>query len=377
MIKFRFDGVNPDGKKVSGFLFSEDEAQARDKLKDNGYAVLNIDHYQEDQDDDAHLSTFEFRGENNDGGFVQGSIKANDPYQAYKKLRGEYALKLQYILPTGLSLKEKNDLKKEGIDPEMVALYDEENKGKKAKTSKAKKASQENVQVLSKKRKKKMVFYKENIEQTIKDVNEMLGNLADRIDHNKLREMQERVDTLSRLRSSNSIEHLDSLVQKLFRELRKLEVEPTLDEAFRQKLAGTMGSLTDRFEKGTKKLELDLSFVDTDKIKKTLIDLRIIENISKTVFYFFAFLFIFCFLGILFVWIRGLITGTPEQLGFFWGSGLYIFVMSFSFLFTALYYPVLFILKKMSPKRKMIYVGASLVIWMIYILEFPVLFFWV
>lgn len=380
MIKFQFDGVNPAGKKVSGFLFAEDEGQARDKLKNNGYAILNIIHFQENAAVDDILSNFEFRGKNKQGGFVQGTIQANDPYQAYKKLRGEYELELEYILPTGLSLKEKNELKQAGIDPEIVALYEEEFKGNKAQKAKDKAASKEQVKVLSTKRQKKMNFYKQTIEQTIVDVNDILRRLSTRIDHNKLRELQDRVDTLSRLRSSNSIEHLDSLVQKLFRELRKIEQEDeTLGEELKQMLSTSVTTLAERFETGSKKLEIDISFIDADKLKKTIIDLRIVENISQTTFYFFFFLFVFCTLGILALLVQGLIVKDYSFLSFFWQSGLYIFTFSFSLLFSLVYFPPIFLRKKgnWSQKNILVYLGLSLVFWLVYIIEFPVFFFWI
>lgn len=379
MIKFQFDGVNPAGKKVSGFLFAEDEGQARDKLKNNGYAILNIIHFQENAAVDDILSNFEFRGKNKQGGFVQGTIQANDPYQAYKKLRGEYELELEYILPTGLSLKEKNELKQAGIDPEIVALYEEEFKGNKAQKAKDKAASKEHVKVLSAKRQKKMNFYKQTIEQTIVDVNDILLKLSTQIDHNKLRELQDRVDTLSRLRSSNSIEHLDSLVQKLFRELRKVEVDENLGDELKRMLSTSVTTLSERFETGSKKLEIDISFIDADKIKKTLLDLRIIENISQTIFYFFFFLFAFCALGLLALLIQGLIVGEYSLLSFFWKSGLYVFVMSFSLFFSLVYFPLIFWAKKgsWSHKNIFVYLGISLFFWLVYIIEFPVFFFWI
>lgn len=374
MIRYHFDGVNADGKKVGGFLFAEDEGTARAKLKGNGYAVLTLTPYVEESKEDTQMSTFEFRGKNTDNAFVQGKIQANDPYAAYKKLRTEYKLELEYLIPTGLSPLETHELKQRGIDPDMVELYDEEFKVKK-KGKKKEEGIENRVGALTEKRQQKMDFYRESIEKVIQDVTEILQHLEGRISYEEHRDLKERLDNLARLRASNSIEHLDHLVRKLFEKLRNLQTLEGIDSATKDLLSKSVGGLSEKFDKGMKTMELNLSFINTDEIKKTIVDLKVVSITLNTLYWIFVFLAVFCVGTWLYLLLKGLFTGF-DQFVFFWKSGVFLFFSSLSCLVVGMYFPLLFRSEAWDKRQRVLYSVMTGLIWVIYLIEFPVLFFW-
>lgn len=384
--KFSFQAVTREGKAMTGTISAESINQAHEKLATSGLSILSLEAFLEKNAERDGLVSFEFQALSPDHKVVKGTIEAVDEYSAYKKLSIEYLLKLNYLVSSGLPPEEKLQKQQKGIDPALEQRLQEENKGKE-KTEEKKEVVDETGQILEEK-KKEMEFMQEKVWEIIKGVQGLIEKHGRYLVPEKKRGIEEKLDLLARLRKSNSIDHLRSLVIKTTKELVggvvfleegqiKSEEKDAWLAAKAEFQAFGMG-----FEKDVNKglAEIQSLFanieIDPEKLKKITEELKKTNPVEKfftTIFYTFSILFCFCF--VFWIWIA--IQGNLGLANFFFHSGAfwYITIASFllaSFLAFGIYSSYINSLRR----RWVLGVGAVLALLFITI-EFYLIFFWI
>ncbi len=297
--KFYFQAVNRDNRRVSGSVFAKEEMEAREKLRKQGLAIFSIEPFDEQKAKTPEgLNRFAFEGTNSDGKHIRGKIEAINPYEAYKKLRGEYNFTLNYLVNCNLSPDEKHQIIAEGIPPEYSKLFEEE-----AHKKREKKDEEENkieTVELSEEDKKQLSFYSSEITRLASEIRALLDNNRKYIKFEKRQEILRRIGLMERLKQSNSLEHLKSLVNKLITELADERIfieEQVLPNSEKENIYFVKEALSNYSNSKKKDIKKSIAKInsikiDTKKIKKTLSKQEIIKEIGYTIYCFFGFLLI-------------------------------------------------------------------------------------
>ena len=151
----------------------------------------------------------------------------------------------------------------------MEIIQAKKNIGKKHK----KIVSRENeIKQVLKSRKKEILFMQEKIESMLSEFIPLLRENEDYIDPDRKREIEERIDLLSRLRHSNSVEHLKNLTKNLLKQMESDEIflkDTNLPDEVKAEIALRRAKFIDlgqSFEKVISKglLELQLKIAGID-----------------------------------------------------------------------------------------------------------------
>ena len=413
VIKYRFEGVDAEGKKVGGFVFAEDEKQARLKITNSGYAVLSIEAYKQPEQRQSDLTLFEFEGHRTDTQKpVHGTIESEDEYTAYKKLRMDYALELKYLIPIDTPPNQREQLKTAGIRAELEEQLREEEKN----FFKVQKETQ-SYELINETKRKEMDFYRSQIESLIIKVQQLMTEHESEIDPNVRHSIQERLDLLARLRQSNSVEHLDMLTKKLFVQLQAIELDVTAGAAnltdeqkkaliklrtpkgFRKflvkkeelaaldpaqiykeekekKFREAVIEMTKLFKKGSSEIHVDFVEVGAKHTWNFIKYVDPLGNLFQFIYWTFAFLF--CFL--LIFWclngIKIILFLADERTMYIFRSFAFWFTTGLSGLVAIFFGPEALETVSLSLKRKSLLYGCAGVVIALYILQAPALFYW-
>jgi len=378
--KFHFEGISADGKKLSGFLFSENKETARGKLQKDSIAVLLLEPYVE-RSSDKNTERFEFKGIASHGREVRGEIEAQNQYAAYKKLHLDYGFELLYLVPCDLPYEEKEALKKQPIDPELERIFQEDKTIRTARKKEVTEKKKDPIVAMLESRREEMRFLQGEIEKAIEKVQNLLDENSDCLDANMRRDIQSRVDRLSRLRQSSSVRHLESIMKRLFEDLgsEDIFIEESLRENFpdfeikRNKFRTAAGTLRASLNKGLASVQITEN--DIKKLK-SIIRLRPLIKIFHIFYWSFVFLFFMLlnFWGL--NWVKLLMHYDTERTNFYFHSSLFWFVTFFSALVALLFSPEIIFEKPFSWKSRLFLYGFAFLVLAIFILQFPVFCPW-
>ncbi|MCK5461030.1 hypothetical protein KAI58_03530 [Candidatus Gracilibacteria bacterium] len=388
MQKFYFQAVTAEGKQISGYVSAENENEAHKKLRESNMSVLTLEE-KKDSDNKKNVDIFDFEGINEVEKTVKGTIEASDIYSAFKKLKMEYKINLLYLIPSNVDPKEKEFLKEEGIDEELEKalqleiLQAKKNIGKKHK--KVVSRESEIKQVLQS-RKKEISFMQEKIDSILGEFIPLLHENEDYIDPAKKREIEERIDLLSRLKHSNSIEHLKNLTKNLLKQMESDEIflkGSNLPDEVKVEIARRRAKFIDlgqSFEKviskGLLDLQLKIAGFDSEILKKKMSEIHLIEKIGMVSYLTIVFLFFLCLIFWIWMFLQYILNFNMEKTLFYFESALFWYVTGFSAV-ASVFFSFVFAAKKMKLIEKCSYIVVGFVLLFIYTLEFPVIFHWV
>lgn len=385
MQKFYFQAVTGEGKQISGYISAESESQAHQKLKTAGMSVLTLESKQE-AEHKSGVQVFDFAGTNEFRKNVRGTIEAEDKYSAYKKLRLEYKIDLKYIIPHALKEVQKELLRVQGVEEELEKRLEIDIKRiEKEQKDENEEVKEDEIASVLKSREKEISFMHEKIDLVLDEVLPLLQENENFILPTKKREIEERIDLLSRLKHSNSVDHLKRLTKNLLIQLTDDELflqEASLPEDVRQDIElrrdqfVKLGKKFDKaITKGLADLQLNVGNFDTKKLKETVIKLNPLDNIM-TVFYF-SFVFLFSFFVVFWGWnaLQYYLKKDVSRAVFYFDSSLMnyatvfslIMILTFSYRFR----------KANSLFAKISFVSLGMVVLFLVTLEFPVIFYWV
>jgi len=378
--KFHFEGISRDGKRLAGFLFSESKEAARAKLQGDGLAVLNLEPYMENKATGEGFERFEFKGIAAHGREVRGEIEAQNQYAAYKKLRLEYDFDIQYLIPKNLSYEEKEELKKRPLDPELERIFLEDKNIRSARKQKASEKKKDQIEEMLGNRREEMKFLQGEIEKCITKIQVLLDENSDYLDPSMRRDIQSRIDRLSRLRQSSSVVHLESMMKQLFSDLGNDNIFlVTVREQFpdfevrRARFLEASSSLKGSLGKGLAAVKI------TEGDIKKLKALVRLEPLVK-VLYVFYWGFLFLFFMMLNFWglnlVKIMVGYEVEKAYFYFNSPIFWFVTGFSGVVAIFIAPEIFSESEHSWKIKVGVYGATILALIVLTIQFPVFFWW-
>lgn len=393
---FYFEAAGSDGKKIAGYIQANSISEARAKLGKRDLALFLVVPKEDRsmaatipvQDKTAtSYERFEFLGTDKDEEVVTGTISAPDEGLAYKKLCLDYGYTLNYLVNLSWSESKQNKFKKQGIDPSLHEWFIKEVK-KEGRIHELGNVveSKEDLKVrLSETQEKKLLVLQDQIGRIIVEVSNLLTQNEDILDKNKKREIEERLNLLSRLRQSNSIDHLKSLTDKLLGQIADDAIfmqreGEALDTPELERRKGVFKKFSADFDKKIrkqmKKVSVNAEFLDTNSLKKKIINLRPLYQIG-VVFYatfltFLVFALIFWIFNLFYLVVAEDIT---FSLRFLKSLKLWFFTGLAAIVVTG-FFPMVFINPFMPLKKQAYYFATVLLVFCLYLLEYPVLFFW-
>ncbi len=386
MQKFYFQAVTAEGKQISGYIKAESEETAHQKLKDSKLSVLTI----EKRDVSVHkegVSVFSFEGINDQHKVIKGTIESADMYAAYKKLKVNYKFEVNYIIPEGVSAEEKERLIENGIDPEFDKRLALELKVELKKASKSKKRTikKDELNSILKYHEEEIGFMRDKIDTVLQEVIPLLEENVEYIDPIKYREIEERIDLLSRLKHSNSVDHLRNLTQKLLDELTSdrmflndaslpMEMQEEIERR-RQQFVGVNDKFSKAIMTGLLELQVKFSEISVDDIKEKIASLKILNKFRGLILSMFLSLFTVCMLFWLFVFFQKFQGINISKVSFYFSSPLLWYVTSASGL-CSLWFFVLGFKVLSSPRNQLITLGSGALALLVLLIQFPVFFFW-
>ncbi|MCF7812339.1 hypothetical protein K9M59_01935 [Candidatus Gracilibacteria bacterium] len=381
--KFRFEAIAKDGKILSGFLFSETKKTARAKLTEEGMAVLTLEPYMEQKQQTPGFHEFEFKALGPRSEEIRGNIEAKTMYAAYRKLRTEYDFQLAYLVPKNLPFEEKEELKKQGINAELEELFQEDiNSDGTSKTKKKIVAGDnEKMLVIIEARKKQMQFFRKEIDFLLDKVQTLIRQQENILTPAERRNLQEKLNNLSRLRQSNSTKHLEMIMRQIFEDLRTEKIFLPLHdqipeyESRRQEFLDLAKLLEDRLDKGL--ATVDVGTLNPEAIRTTVKRLRLPERIGTTLYWTNAFLLAMMLVFWLINIFKLFLGYDIERAQFYFSSSLFWFMTGLSAIITFLFAWEVFSPRPFHWIKKSILYSAALLILFFFYLEFPVLFFWI
>ncbi len=396
MRKYFFQAVTQEGKQISGFVSAPSLDEARDKLKAGGLSILTLEEPKEDLTGKlvAGLKSFEFEATNSARKKIRGTIEAEDRYAAYKKLRLEYELEVDYIADMTLPPSKKEAEKAKGIEQDLVERLKIEVKiaeKKESKKKKGKKKKEENttdeIQEAVEANEKERQFMMEKIDAVLSEVIPLLEENAEYIDTNKKRQIEERINLLMRLKHSNSVAHLKSLTKRILDQITNDEIflqdsniPPDLQEEIdRRKTAfQSVGRKFDKaISKGLVDLQVQLAKIDTQGLKDTVTEIRLIEQLINIFYLTFSCLFLYFVGFLIFNLGRGLMEISVSQSNFYLTSPLIWYAWGFSLILIVSFYFFRFSPQVKNWRDKIIVLASTALALFLYTVQFPVIFYWV
>jgi len=389
MHKYFFQAVTAEGKQISGYVSAESIDQARDKLSAGGLSILTLEEPTENSGNDTMeqgMRVYQFEALNKAKKKVQGTIEAIELYEAFKKLRGEYKLDVVYLVDSASAPSVKEKIRTEGLPPELEERMQVELKILKKKEKKKQKgANPDEVQEAVDANEEERQFIVEKIDAVLNEVVPLLEENAEFIDGHKKREIEERISLLMRLKHSNSVAHLRSLTQRLLEQissdeifLKDANIPSELQEEMNRRRSQfqAIGANFDKaISKGQIDLQVKLSKLDAGAFADSVKDFKPFEKITNVFYLLFCFLAALCSVFLLFIYALYFFDIQAEQTLFFltspliwyvWGLGV-LMMISFYFL---RFYP------KQEWFENLVVVGGTLVGFIVYTVQFPIVFYW-
>jgi len=377
--KFHFEAISKEGKNLSGFLFSENAKAARVKLKSEGNIVLELELFVAEKKKNSDLQEFEFQAKASDGRTVHGEIEAQTQYVAYRKLRMEYDFQLEYLVVKDLPFEQKEALKKQGVDSQLKLLFEQDEEAQKTKVIKKKKVKKGKVEQMLEDREDEMHFLQAQTEVITTAVKKLLGEHSTYLNAEKQRHIQVDLDRLSRLRQSSSLNHLEQIMKRIFKQLLDnnlfIVTEDNILEV--EKSQAEIRKVTKELESNLKKGISNVQIGDLQKITEKVIHMSLFRRVFMPFYWGFVFLLIM----LLNFWVLTfgkLVFGQDvDRMNFYLESTPLWFLTGFSAVVMVVFAFSIFPREKpLSLVKRLILYAVAFGVLIVFTIQFPVLFFW-
>lgn len=130
MPKYSYTVINQEDQKLTGTIEADSEVLARESLNKLGFPILDITEVNEEIAEQimGRSMKFEFQAVDQNGRRVIGTIASEDKYAAFKRLVAEYHFAVEYIYLLSLSAEAKDEEKKRGVVELYTMLKNEQSK---------------------------------------------------------------------------------------------------------------------------------------------------------------------------------------------------------------------------------------------------------
>lgn len=379
--KFYFESMTDSGKTVSGYVFSATAEEARQKLNKNGMVVISLKSYSEEKTPEG-INKYEFEATDKQGKIFRGEIEARDDYEAYKKLVLDYEFTVIFLVDVREGVEEKQKKKKQGVNPNWAIKLKEETEGEKKEKKEIispteTEAEKQKLDGILEKKQEKMEFLQTQIDEIVEKVEILIQKYDHVLKPDKKRYIRDMIDQMSRLKHSNSVNHLKTLMLNLFELLSSDEIFVELQGELVEDMESIEGEFK-TFSLGFKnKINKGLASIsiDTEKIKEGIQNLHIrtlIQEVCEVVLFFFLGMISS---GLLFLVVNA-VQGNLGRVQFFLSSSVYWLFMMIAGILGGIFYWEKRNIKKTTLQENFGMIFVFLIVLGLLIVEFPVLFFW-
>lgn len=386
MQKFYFEAVSSEGKKLTGTISANSQDEAHSKLKNGGMAVLSLKEYDESSVAAQGLKTFEFQAYNPQKKLVKGNIQAPDDFSAYKRLKDDYGFEVLSLVDATLPEAEKEILRQKGLNPDLDKKYNLQNK-KAAAKEKKKTSPEEEIKLAVESHKREIEFMHAQIDEILTEIIPLVQTSMDVLNPVYRRQIEERINLLSRLRHSNSVDHLRNLTRKLIDTLRDDAIfiqeelaSPEQKEKI-QEHKKQFQMFSSKYEvniaQGLEQIQLQIANIDPTALSHDLSKLEITTKIANPIYMMFVTLFGSMTLYWMVLSILNFLNINEAKTQFILSSNLLWFTTGVSCIVTFVYYYPLVVRRKMGGIEGLFYLMGCLFLVAIFTLQFPVIFHWV
>jgi hypothetical protein len=212
-MKYSYTALSMENQKLTGVLDAGSLEAAQDELHKMGLSIISISEISEDQflalkqkevseKIAKGIQTFEFEALDPNKKQLNGTIDANDPYAAYKRLTVEYKFSVSAVYPAGATDDAKAKARKE--TGKFAGQMEEEGisvKPRRNEQDESEKISAEAVKEIDK-----------IITGTKKILEEHYGFYS----MDCLREIENTLGQLERVRTSSNLKHISALCNRLY-----------------------------------------------------------------------------------------------------------------------------------------------------------------
>lgn len=219
-MKFFYTALTTDNKKITGVLDAPDRDTAQGELHKMGVAILSVNEIseaesekikseQEEQKAKSGIKTFQFLAIDANAKEIEGTIDAMDDFSAYRRLRDEYQFNVVNLFPEMATEVERNRAKAliPGFEDQLGQMRAFGKKDEK------KSASQEAGELGEEDINKEIIV---EIDRVIINTKKALETHTNLYSTELLREIQNMLSELERIRTSNNIKHITEVSNDLY-----------------------------------------------------------------------------------------------------------------------------------------------------------------
>ncbi len=219
-MKFFYTALTTDNKKITGVLDTPDRDTAQGELHKMGVAILVVNEIsdeeaekikseQEAEKAKSGIKTYLFLARNENGKEVEGTIDAADDYSAYKRLRQEYQFKVVDLALENATEEEKNRAKA------LLPKFEEQlTQGQAFERKDVKKSASQEAGELGEENMDQEII--EEVDRVIVNAKRTLESHPTIYSTDLLREIQNTLGELERVRTSNNLKHITEISNDLY-----------------------------------------------------------------------------------------------------------------------------------------------------------------
>lgn len=228
MPKFRYIVVNKENRQLSGVVNAPDVEVAQNDLKELGFSIVSIEKAEKEKKEEKG-KTFEFSGIDKRKKNITGTIVSEDRYSAFKRLITEYDLDVRYILEDGLSKKEKEKRKSQGVI-DLMKKYQKEVRENTQKFHK------EKIKKIDRSFDKEKALVMRQVDFVLKKVSQAIDKFADDLNPQNKQRIKDYVNKILRLKNTTNLEYLKSTCKDLLKYLQRAEIFTSKKSRINEKL---------------------------------------------------------------------------------------------------------------------------------------------
>lgn len=219
-MKFSYTALTKDNRKITGILDVENEEAAKAELHKMEVAIISVKEISEDEykifekaeeagQKEKGIQTFTFLALDLQKKEVEGTIDALDDYSAYKRLRTEYHFEVKELYSASATAEEKK-LALAKL-PEFSIRYNQEKVT--PKEQKISEADESKIDEAENRINEEVIVEIDKVIINAKKTIEVHQNL---FSNDLLREIDEKLGELERIRTSNNIKHITEVSNDLY-----------------------------------------------------------------------------------------------------------------------------------------------------------------
>jgi len=215
---FDYIALNKSNKKVEGEIVAEDLSAARKRLHGMSLTVLAINkrkeasELQENVAEKKDYTSFEFKGVDDRGKEIIGTIDAKDALRAYIRLKNEFLFDVKYLFDLDADEIEKERQKKQ-LAKELQQKYELTGFAEKEKETQ----KEENDLIeLEKKNAKKLDFLRNQVDTMIAKIKVVLLKVQNEKEKQaEINQIRTLIGELERIKMSNNIKHIRGMAERI------------------------------------------------------------------------------------------------------------------------------------------------------------------